>query len=122
MFQEKLNKLIEKVSDDRDFLDIIYNCLISFEEYHKAVYELEVYKAVYGTLRAGDRSVSEIIEEMDKTRTRFHNSLLTNVGILNRMAGDEPIYDGIVSEERPHRREVANAVFKYMEAVINERS
>jgi len=35
--------------------------------------------------------------------------------------GLELIYNGIVSEERPYRREVANAVLEYVEKVIRER-
>ena len=32
-----------------------------------------------------------------------------------------PVYDGVVSEERPYRREVANAVFEYVEYLIKKR-
>ena len=122
MDKEKLNVLISKFSDDSEMLEIIYNCLISFEEYHKAVYELEVYKRVFNSDGQADRTVLETAESMDKIRTKCHNALLSNVSILNRMAGDMPIYDGVISEERPYRREVANAVFAYMETVINERA
>lgn len=37
-------------------------------------------------------------------------------------AGLDPVYDGVVSKERPYRREVANAVFEYIESIINSRS
>lgn len=122
MDKERLTELIAKLSDDGEMLEIIYNCLVSFEEYHKAVYELEIYKRVFNSDGRADRGILENVEAMDKIRTKCHNALLANVSILNRMAGDTPVYDGIVSEERPYRREVANAVFAYMETVINERA
>lgn len=122
MDKEKMTRLIAKCADDGEMLEIIYNCLISFEEYHKAVYELETYKAVFNSDGRADRAVLENVETMDKLRTRCHNALLANVSILNRIAGDTPVYDGVVSEERPYRREVANAVFAYMETVINGRA
>ena len=62
---------------------------------------------------------------VDRTRTLYHNSVISNVSILNRMAdkaGLDPVYDGVVSKERPYRREVANAVFEYIESIINSRS
>lgn len=122
MDKERLTKLIASFSDDSEMLEIIYNCLISFEEYHKAVYELEVYKRVFNSDGRAERSILETAEAMDRTRTRCHDALIANVAILNRMAGGDPVYSGTVSKERPYRREVANAVFKYMETVINERS
>lgn len=46
------------------------------------------------------------------------------VNVLNRMAKSQnlpPFYDGVVSEERPYRREVANAVLEYVEETILNR-
>lgn len=66
----------------------------------------------------------EEIPALDKTRTVHHNALLTQVNILNRLAklaGLPPFYDGVVSEERPYRREVANAVLAFVEQVILNR-
>ena len=57
-------------------------------------------------------------------RTVIHNSVIANVNLLNRLAeknGLHPVYDGIVSEERPYRREIANAVLDYVESIIKNR-
>jgi len=65
-----------------------------------------------------------MVESLDKKRTMLHNRVLIAVNVLNRMASKEnlkPVYDGIVSEERPYRREVANAVLEYVEKIIKER-
>ena len=66
-----------------------------------------------------------MITRLDKTRTINHNALLTRVNILNRIAAEvnlPPFYDGIISEERPYRREVANAVLDYVQKIIVERA
>ena len=65
-----------------------------------------------------------MVTELDKHRTMQHDSLLTGVNILNRMAamkGLDPIYSGTISKERPYRREVANAVLDYLQSVITNR-
>jgi hypothetical protein len=61
---------------------------------------------------------------MDKRRTMCHNSVLSSINILNRLATKEnlsPLYDGTVSEERPYRTEVADAVLEYIEDIIKKR-
>ncbi len=61
---------------------------------------------------------------MDKSRTTNHNSVLGNVNLLNRLANMNnlpPVYDGIVSHDRPYRREVANAVLEYVEKIVKSR-
>ena len=65
-----------------------------------------------------------MVEEMDRRRTRMHNSVLASVNILNRLAASQnlaPVYAGIVSEEKPYRRDVANAVLAYVEEAIKNR-
>ena len=67
----------------------------------------------------------ELIPRLDKTRTYTHNALLTQVNVLNRIAAEAnlpPVYDGIVSEERPYRREVANAVLDFVQQIILNRA
>ena len=64
------------------------------------------------------------VSKLDKMRTVNHNSVIANVNLLNRLAeknGLQPVYDGIVTEERPYRREIANAVLDYVESIIKNR-
>ena len=70
-------------------------------------------------------NMAETINALDRSRTVAHNAVISGVKILNRMAKQAdlpPVYDGIVSEARPYRREVANAVFAYIEDVIRNRT
>lgn len=119
-----LEKLMTACGDDPETLEIIGDCIKDFSAYHAAIVEMETWLKLhnYGnTDRAAyqDRKVS-----LDKARTVCHNAVLGRVSILNRMAaqaGLEPVYDGTVSEERPYRRQVANAVLAYLEDVIQRR-
>lgn len=97
----------------------------SFEQYHKAVFDDQMFQIIYGGGTLEGNEYREGRTSVDRTRTIHHNSVITHVNVLNEMAinaGFEPVYDGIVSEERPYRRQVANAVFEYIESVINNRN
>ena len=123
--REVLEKLIAHYKDDLETLDFIRMCLDSFEEYHRAVFDDQMFRIVYGVGTLDADEYKERRSAVDRTRTTHHNSVIMNVGVLNRMAAEiglDPLYDGVVSEERPYRREVANAVFAYVETVINERT
>lgn len=123
---EVLSKLIsiyQSKGDDYG-LDLICDELETFEEYHSAIYSMET-KLKIKSLKSMEREDYQfMVESLDKKRTMLHNRVLIAVNVLNRMAakeGLEPVYDGIVSEERPYRREVANAVLDYVESVIKSR-
>ena len=123
--KETIKKLIELNKNERDSLDFIKSCIESFEQYHKAVFDDQMFQIIYGGGALDGDEYRERRSSVDRTRTIHHNSIISNVNILNRMAnkaGIEPVYNGVVSEERPYRREVANAVFEYIESIINNRS
>ena len=123
--KDTITKLIELNKDDRKTLEFIKARIDSFEQYHRAVFDDQMFQLFYvGSAIEGDE-YREGRTAVDKTRTIYHNSVITNVSILNRLAekaGLDPIYDGVVSEERPYRRQVANAVFEYIESIINNRT
>lgn len=111
-------------ADDDYSLDLICDELETFEEYHSAIYSMETKMKVKSSKSMEREDYQFMVENLDKKRTMLHNRVLTAVNVLNRMAAKEnlsPVYDGIVSEERPYRREVANAVLDYVEKVIKER-
>jgi hypothetical protein len=61
---------------------------------------------------------------MDRKRTSCHNAVLANVSMLNRMAamaGLPPVYEGVISEDQPYRRQVADAVLEYVHKIIQDR-
>ncbi|MBR2571515.1 MAG: DUF3232 domain-containing protein [Clostridia bacterium] len=118
-------RLIAAFHDDRDTVETIENALMSFEHYHAAIYELEIKRLQYSGKAMEADVYRELIPQLDRTRTRLHNALLTQVSLLNRIAAEAglpPVYDGIISEDRPYRREVANAVLEYVRQIIDGRS
>lgn len=121
---ETLQKLFIAFRDDQETLEEMESALMIFESYHRAIYELEIKRRLYSGGAVEGDAYREMLTRLDKTRTINHNALLSQVNILNRIAAEvnlPPFYDGIVSEERPFRREVANAVLDYVRGIIVER-
>lgn len=125
MINEKtVEDLITIYIEDKEMLNIIYDALNSFEDYHSAIFTMETKTRLYpvGSMDAEERRI--MVEGLDKRRTNLHNKIISSVNILNRIAkiaGLLPFYDGIVSEERPYRSEVANYVLEYVEKTVRER-
>lgn len=120
---ETIEKLVEIYKYDLKMLSVMERCIMSFEEYHQTIFKMELWMKLYSKSVAPEE-YRDNISQMDKTRTVFHNSVLGNVRLLNKLAEKNelvPVYDGVVSEERPYRREVANAVFEYVEYLIKKR-
>ena len=121
--KETIEKLTELYRDDDRILKIIERSIASFEEYHSVIFKMELWMKVYARLVSSEE-YKDNVSKLDKTRTMSHNSVLGNVNLLNRLAEKNqlpPVYDGIVSHERPYRREVANAVLEYVEEIIKSR-
>lgn len=71
-----------------------------------------------------DESFREEYPAMHRVRTTCHNAVIANVSILNRLAdqaGLPPVYDGTVSEKRPYRTELADAILALVADVITNR-
>ena len=101
------------------------DALSGFEEYHRRIYEMEMKLKVYSAKCMEAEVYRDMRETLDRSRTNQHNIVIMDVGMLNRLAKNEnilPVYEGVVSEERPYRREVANAVLEYIESIIKERN
>ena len=119
-----LNTLIALHRDDPDTIEIISDALESFEKYHQAIYSLEIRRKLYAQGAISSETYREVVPELDGIRTRRHNVLLSEVNMLNRLAeqaGLPPVYPGEVSEERPIRTWVADAVLDYVRQVIDDR-
>lgn len=119
---EVISKLYNVCSDGME-LEMIQSCVRSFHEYHMIIYHMETF------LRFKDKDMSVAdyqytLTNYDTRRTNCHNIVIQNIGILNRMAkryGLDPVYSGIVSTERPHRRVLANEVLEYVEQIVKDR-
>lgn len=124
--QQSLSQLIQQSKEDPELLEYIHKALLSFSDYHNAVIAEQLYSMVYGGGTGVDPDTYRAERAaLDKRRTTAHNAVLANVNLLNRMctaAGIAPVYNGMVSEDRPYRRYVANAIFEYLTHVIDSRS
>ena len=122
---ETVMKLFAAFRDDQETLEMIETALMTFETYHRAIYELEIKRRLYSGGAMEGEAYREMVTRLDSSRTISHNALLTQVNILNRLAAEvdlPPFYDGIVSKDRPYRREVANSVLDYVRKIIVERA
>lgn len=120
MNRKALDNLIQACKTDSELLEIIQDALRSFEEYHTAIYSMEIRKQLLaGTVDA--LQYQEEIGEMDRRRTSSHNAVISNISLLNRLAeqaGLPPVYEGVISREQPYRRQIADAVLDYVRDVI----
>ena len=121
---ETLNRLLERFGQDPDDLELITGALTSMENYHRAIYELELTRRLNGCgLLTGD-DYRQRFQRQDATRTRCHNDRLSRIAMLNRLAeeaGLPPVYDGTISEETPFRRQVADATLAFVNDVMLNR-
>ena len=116
--------LIEKNTSDMELLNLIEECLLSFDEYHASIYKMETWCKLYGYRNTSKEDYRTKLTELDKSRSICHNSVISNIKILNRLCLQQNIpvvYEGIVSEERPYRVEIADSVLAYVEKVSANR-
>ena len=120
MNRKALDNLIQACKTDSELLEIIQDALRSFEEYHTAIYSMEIRKQLLaGTVDA--LQYQEEIGEMDRRRTSSHNAVISNISLLNRLAeqaGLPPVYEGVISRDQPYRRQIADTVLDYVRDII----
>ena len=121
---ESLNRMIGIHKDEPETIEIIVEALESFEKYHQAIYSLEIRRKLYTYGAMSAEAYRETVPELDGVRTRYHNEMLSEIRLLNRLAAQDnlpPVYAGEVSEERPIRTWVADAALDYVRQVIDDR-
>ena len=119
-----MRALLDACKEQTDLVDLASDILKDFENYHKAIIDLEIYAALHNYDNTDRDKFREKHEQLDATRSRYHETILEDMRVLNRLAdsmGLQPVYDGIVSSERPYRRQVADAVLEYLQKLIAER-
>ena len=122
---ETLNGLLIHFRDDQDDIAAIVHAMESFEDYHNAIYRLEITRRLFSCNAIESEAYRSDTVERDRLRTYNHNAVITQVNLLNRMAKEAslpPFYDGVVSEEKPYRRELANAILDFIHEVIVNRA
>ena len=121
---ETLNGIIKYCREDKDDLEMVISSLEIFENYHQAIYALEITRRLFSCGAIDSDKYRDETVERDRTRTVNHNAVIGRVNFLNRLAeeaGLPPFYDGIVSEERPYRRELADAILGFVNQVMIDR-
>ena len=121
---ENLNNLFITAQNDTEMLSFLYDCHKSFSDYHQAIFKSESWRRLYNEKNTPTKDYQEKVRAFEDSRTSCHNAVLSYMNALNRMAGslDIPaIYDGTISEDKPYRRQVADAVLAYVESIIIER-
>ena len=122
--RDNLQRLIDAIKDDTKQTNLLLLCLQSFEEYHHSIFEMETKLKIFSYDNMDRREYQDMRKSLDLSRTLKHNAVLKNLVIINRLAeraGTPPVYDGVVSEDHPYRREAADAVMAYIEGIINDR-
>lgn len=121
--RQSLGQVMENSKKDPELLDAVRDALKSFEDYHNAIYSMETGKRLLmGTVET--QKYQDEVAAMDQRRTDCHNAVLASLSMLNRMAamdGLPPVYDGVVSKDRPYRRQAADAVLRFVQEIILER-
>ncbi len=121
---ETLQSLLSLHSNDIDMISLIVDGLESFEKYHQAIYALEMQRKLYACGAMDSETYRDVIPHLDQMRTSAHNDVILSVQILNRLAAQsnlEPFYDGVVSEERPYRTELADDILEFVREIIDDR-
>ena len=119
-----IKALLSTNANDQELIELILDCLESFESYHKSIYTMELQRRLYLYGAMDSDTYREKIPYLDQVRSANHNSVINNVRILNRLAEQAHLahfYDGIVSEERPYRTELADAILDFVRDIIDSR-
>ena len=96
MIKDRIQRLIEAYTDDREILDLICSAVKACHKYIAAVVDSElVIMTAKHTLDPDDYRTA--VSVADKKRTLVHNNLISEVGILNRLcvkAGVPVVFEG----------------------------
>ncbi|MFY9378515.1 MAG: DUF3232 domain-containing protein [Peptococcia bacterium] len=121
---DSIQELISKNREDAEMLKLIENCLMSFYDYHTRIFKMEIWLKLHDYRNTSKEDFQTTYTELDKSRSICHNALIKNLSILNRLCQQHHlplVYGGVVSEERPHRIEIADAVLSYVEEIVKQR-
>ena len=122
---ETLNSLLGHFRDDQEDIAAIVHAMETFEDYQNAIYRLEITRRLFSCNAIESETYRSDTVERDRLRTYNHNAVIAQVNLLNRMAEEAslpPFYGGVVSEEKPYRRELANAILDFIWEVIVNRA
>ena len=122
--KDSIKALIEDYKNDSEVISMVYEALLSFESYHDAIYKMTLFMKLYDCHNMSTEQFQDELSELGRMRTVCHNAVISHIGIMNRLCQQNsipPVYDGVVSEERPFRIEIADAVLAYVEDIVKNR-
>ncbi len=79
-----LTNLAKLYADDVEVLEIIEDTIDVYGEYVAYVYKMESLRPIL-RIKLGKDEYKNAVEEMDKTRTRIHNSAIASMKVINRL-------------------------------------
>ncbi|CBH21391.1 conserved protein of unknown function [Acetoanaerobium sticklandii] len=85
-----LTNLAKIYADDVDVLEIIEDTIDSYGNYVTYVYKMESLRSIL-KIKLEAEEYKDTVEEMDKTRTKIHNSAIASTKIINRMCESSEI-------------------------------
>lgn len=122
--KDSINQLIEVCNDKRVDLEIVFDALCSFENYHQAVIRETGFHKVFLSNGAVSQDLQEGYSQYDKSRSIAHNAAIVYLQLLNGLSvfyKTPQIYAGSVSEEHPHRRDIGDAIIGYLHELAESR-
>ena len=114
-----LINLAKIYADDVDVLEIIEDTIDVYGEYVAYVYKMESLRPIL-KIKLGKDEYKNAVEEMDKTRTRIHNSAIASTKIINRLCESNRIplfFEGNIDD----RVEVAEFIKNVVTNVFENR-
>jgi hypothetical protein len=121
MYREKINEFIRVISesDDRECLDLMEDLISSASDYVRRVNVLEI-GVMVGKYNKEGAEYREYIEKLDKLRSNAHNSVITNVKIINRLCRKNDL-SMIYSGNEEDRIEVGEFAQQVVEELFSTR-
>ena len=117
-----LIELMEQCHHDTEDLEFIFEALKAFSAYHDAIIKETAYDLTFDGTDVYD--FKENYQRYDRQRTSAHNLAIQSVGALNKLCeikGIDKVYDGIISEDQPYRREIADAIINLLGEIVESR-
>lgn len=105
MNEMAMRALLDACKEQADLADLASDILKDFEIYHKAIIDLEIYVALHNYDNTDRDQYREKHEQLDATRSHYHETVFEGMRVLNRLAdsmGIQHVYDGEISSERPY--------------------
>lgn len=121
---QSLRSLMAEATQNETQAHFVAGAVQSFMDYYNAIYTMEAWLMTDPARQMDAEEYRDAFQQQDQRRRAAHQRVLSNLTVLNRMADQRklpPIYDGQISEEKPYRREAADAVLAFVHQIVANR-